>query len=257
VTALEPQFFTTPDGFRHAFFDLGTGSANPPIILQHGFTASTRTEWVECGIAAALAGLGRRVIGVDALGHGLSDKPHDPVHYGESRMARDIAAIATHLGFEAFDMVGYSMGAVISLLLAVEDRRVRRLAVGGIGEAAVLLGGVDTRAIDGRVLAAAMLADDPETLPEMGRMFRQMAASLGNDLKAVGAHASNMNTATIPLARISAPTLVLAGADDPLAVRPQVLVDAIGGASLALVPGDHTGARLSPEFTAALVDFLR
>jgi pimeloyl-ACP methyl ester carboxylesterase len=66
-----------------------------------------------------------------------------------------------------------------------------------------------------------------------------------------------MNTAKIQLARISAPTLALAGADDPLAVRPQVLVDAIGGASLALVPGDHTGARLSPEFTAALVDFLR
>jgi hypothetical protein len=49
---------------------------------------------------------------------------------------------------------------------------------------------------------------------------------------------------------------VLAGDADPLAARPQVLADAIAGARLQLVAGDHLGAVGDPAFTAALVEFL-
>ena len=49
---------------------------------------------------------------------------------------------------------------------------------------------------------------------------------------------------------------MLAGDADPLAVRPQLLVDAIHGAQLQVVPGDHLAAVGHPRFAAALVEFL-
>lgn len=234
------------------------GPANGfPVILQHGYTANTQSEWVACGIAAAIAALGRRVIGIDALGHGASDRPHDPRHYGETRMARDVSALATHLGLPAFDLVGYSMGAIVSLLCATAEPRLRRLALGGVGEAVVLLGGVDTRALDNNVLAEVMLAQDPSTFPEGVQGFRRNAEARGNDRFALAAHARVVNKTPIALDRIKVPTLVLAGTSDPLAIRPQVLASAIPGARLELVPGDHVTGRTSPEFTQALVGFLR
>ena len=51
--------------------------------------------------------------------------------------------------------------------------------------------------------------------------------------------------------------MVLVGDADPLASRPQVLADAIAGARLEVVPGDHVEAVVAPRFREALVEFLR
>jgi pimeloyl-ACP methyl ester carboxylesterase len=250
-----PQAFTTSDGFRLAWYELGAGDGLPPIILQHGFTSSTRDEWVDCGIAGRLAALGRRVVGIDALGHGRSDKPHDSRHYGEARMARDISALVIHLGIAAYDLVGYSMGAIVATLAATDDRRIRRLAIGGVGEAVVLLGGVDTRALDNRILAAALRTTDPSSVPEYVRGFRERAEQRGADPLALAAHADVVHAAPIAFDRIVADALLIAGDADPLAVNPRMLADALR-ARLVRVPGDHGGARLSAQFTAALTEFL-
>ena len=58
------------------------------------------------------------------------------------------------------------------------------------------------------------------------------------------------------LDRISAPTLLLAGAEDPLALRPRVLVEAIPDASLELLTGNHISALGDPRFAEAIVEFL-
>ena len=50
---------------------------------------------------------------------------------------------------------------------------------------------------------------------------------------------------------------MLAGDRDPLAIRPQVLADAIPGATLELLSGDHMTALADPRFRQAIVDFLR
>ncbi len=248
--------FRSDDGFEIAWHELGGTLEGVPVILQHGYSANTQSEWVDCGIAGAIGALGRRVIGIDALGHGASDRPHDPAHYGEARMARDVSALATHLGLWQFDLVGYSMGAIAALICATREPRLRRLAIGGVGEAVVLLGGVDTRALDNRILAEIMMADDPSGFPEGLQAFRRNAEARGNDRFALAAQARVVNATPIPLQLIGVPTLVLAGTDDPLAIRPDVLADAIPGARLVLVPGDHGTGRTSPEFTSALVDFL-
>ena len=49
---------------------------------------------------------------------------------------------------------------------------------------------------------------------------------------------------------------MLAGEQDPLAVRPQVLAEAIPDATLQIVSGDHMSALADPRFTRAIVDFL-
>jgi hypothetical protein len=41
---------------------------------------------------------------------------------------------------------------------------VRRLVVGGVGESAVLLGGIDSRALPREVVLEAMLAEHPGTI---------------------------------------------------------------------------------------------
>lgn len=256
-TRPEPAFFTTPDGLSHAWYDLGHADApGPAIVLQHGFSATTWHEWVAPGIAEALAGLGRRVIGLDARGHGSSTRSHDPAHYGENRMAEDVMALADHLALEAYDYLGYSMGGVIGLRLGALDPRVRRLVVAGIGEAAVLLGGVDRRVLDTKVLAAGLRAEDPTTFPAMVQAFRHGILDMGNDPLALAAHADSAARDPIPLDRIGAPTLLIAGDADPPAVNPGLLAEAIPTCRLVLVPGDHVAARLSAQFTEAVLGFL-
>lgn len=251
-----PQFFTTADGFSHAFYDLNPAGRGRPIVLQHGFSATTGSEWVECGIAKSLAALGRPLIGIDALGHGASDRPHDSAAYGEARMATDIAALVTHLGIESYDLVGYSMGAVIALLVATADKRLHRLAVGGVGEGVVACGGVDRRVLDNRLLAEVLRSPDQEQFPPAIRGFRTGAEARGNDPLALAAHADVVHTAPIPLENIAVSTLLIAGDTDPLAARPQILADAIPYCRLELVPGDHLMSRLHPQFTALLAAFL-
>lgn len=253
----EPGFFATPDGLEHAWYELGdAGAHGPAIVLQHGFSATTWHEWVEPGIADAIAGLGRRVIGLDARGHGRSTPSHDPAHYGENRMAGDVMALADHLGLERYDFVGYSMGGVVGLRLAAQEQRLRRLVVAGIGEAAALLGGVDRRVLDTAVLAAGLRAEDPAGFPPIVRAFRQGILDRGNDPLALAAHADSVARDPIPLDRIRAPSLLIAGDADPLAVNPGVLAAAIPRCRLVIVPGDHVAARLCPQFTEAVLGFL-
>ena len=252
------EFFTTSDGYELAFYQLGPAtSVSPPVIMQHGFSTSASHEWLGGEAARRLLQEGRRLIGLDARGHGKSAAPHDPNAYGERRMARDISDLADHLHLTSFDLAGYSMGAVISLLVAANDTRVRRLVVGGIGEAAVTLGGLDTRALDRAELAAALRTDDESGLSPFLIMVRGLAASIGNDILALAAVAEAIEGRPIELARISAPTLVLAGDVDPLASEPQILAAAIPGARLVMFPGAHEAAGTSEVFNREVVAFLQ
>jgi pimeloyl-ACP methyl ester carboxylesterase len=245
------------DGVEVAVHRWGAPGDRPPVLLQHGFAADSMRNWADSGVVAALLADGREVVAVDARGHGASDKPHDPARYGERAMAADLAAVADVLDLPSFDLAGYSMGGIVSLVLAGTDRRVRRLVVGGIGAGVVELGGVDTRAVGNTALVAALEADDPATItdPAAGA-FRAFADLTGADRLALAAHARVVHAEPLPLADITATTLVVAGDVDPLAARPQVLADAIPGARLITVSGDHLGAVRTPEFASALVGFL-
>jgi pimeloyl-ACP methyl ester carboxylesterase len=249
--------FTTWDGLEIAYQQWGEPTSLPPVVLQHGFVADANANWVIPGVVDALLAAGRQVIAPDARGHGRSEKPHDPALYGEQRMARDLGCLLDHIGPAQIDLVGYSMGAIVALIFSSEDRRVRRLVVGGVGSGVIECGGVDRRAISNESIIEALGVEDPSTLEDEGaRAFRDLADALGADREALVAQASSIYRGRIALERITATTLLLAGREDPLALRPEVLVEALPDATLGLVPGNHIAAVADPRFTRLLVDFL-
>lgn len=193
------------------------------MLLHHGFISSAQVNWVNPKVVRALTTAGRRVATIDARGHGESGKPHDPAYYGETRMAADVRTLIDILGEPSIDLVGYSMGVIVSLITATQEPRVRRLVIGGVGAAVVDLGGVDTRVI--------------------GR-------------KALAAHATALHDQPIALNTITVPTLLLTGDADDLATRPDALVTAIPDATHRVVSGDHLSALRDPAFAAWLVSFL-
>ena len=126
-----------------------------------------------------------------------------------------------------------------------------------LGAAAVELGGVDTRIRPVTEMVAALLADDASTITDpLILQFREFADALGGDREALAAQAMAVHARPIALDRIAAPTLVLAGRDDPLATRPQVLAAAIADARVELLAGDHLSAVTNPAFAPAIVGFL-
>jgi pimeloyl-ACP methyl ester carboxylesterase len=254
---ISTRSFTSWDGVVIAYHEWGSHEVSTPVILHHGFAADAHANWVATGVLGALLDAGHRVIAPDARGHGHSEKPHDPVRYGEERMARDLAVVLDLVDEPAVDLVGYSMGAIVSLIFASGDARVRRLVVGGVGSGVIECGGVDRRAISNQAIIGALSADDPTSIEEPGAAaFRQLADALGADREALAAQARSIFRGTIELQRITAPTLVLAGKDDPLAIRPAVLAEAIPDARLQMLDGDHMGAVLDPGFSESIVAFL-
>lgn len=250
------HYVTTDDGLAIAYRSWGDDRPGRPVVLHHGFAADGLINWVWPGIVDGLLAAGHRVIAVDARGHGASDKPHDPARYGEARMAADVDRLLEHLGLEEISLVGYSMGAIVSLIVAATNPAVRRLVVGGIGAGVVELGGVDRRVIEPSALADALEADDPATIPSgEARNFRRFADSTGADRLALAAQARSVHRRAIATGDITAPTLVVAGADDPLAAHPERLAAAIPGARHVVIAGDHLGA-VGPELLASIVSFL-
>lgn len=251
--------FTSRDGLAIAYQEWGTDRPPeaPPIVLHHGFAVDADLNFVQPKVVAALVGAGRHVVGIDARGHGASAKPHDSSFYGEDAMATDVMTLIDVLDVAEVHLVGYSMGAIVSLLTAARDPRIVRLVVGGIGAAVVELGGVDTRAVPNEAIAAALRAEDPSAIEHEGaKGFRALADMVGADRLALAAQAEVVHKGSIDFASIAAPTLVLAGDTDPLAVRPQVLADALPDGRLQMLTGDHLGAVMDPAFAASIVEFL-
>jgi pimeloyl-ACP methyl ester carboxylesterase len=250
--------FRSFDGVDIAYQEWGDpSSTGPPVFLHHGFVVDASTNWVAPGVVAALRSAGRRVIAPDARGHGSSGKPHDERSYGEDRMARDLAVLVQATGAGEIDLVGYSMGAVVSLLYASSADGVRRLVVGGVGSGVVECGGVDRRTISNESIIEALAAEDPAAVAgSEASWFRTLADALGADRRALLAQARAVYRGGVELASIRAQTLVLAGTSDPLAERPEVLAQAIPAAELRYLTGDHAGAVEDPLFRSSIVDFL-
>lgn len=248
--------FTASDGVS-IHYRIWTGQpSGTPVLLHHGFASDGSLNWETTGVAAALAAVTGPVVALDARGHGRSGKPHRPASYGEARMASDVSELCTHLALDQFDLVGYSMGGVVSLLVTNTDPRVRRLVVAGLG-GRLAEDGPEALFTSDPALADAMEAEDGEAVTDpVARSFRQFADSVQADRLALAAHVRAPRRGRPDLASVTVPTLVVAGDQDPLARNPGVLAGAIPAARLETVPGDHLRAAGSPEFTQAVISFL-
>jgi pimeloyl-ACP methyl ester carboxylesterase len=246
------EHFASFDGTTIAYLD--TGGVGAPVLLLHGFASDHVGNWVRPGVVDALIAAGRRVLAPDARGHGASEKPHDPERYADNAMSRDASALVDHLGLECVDVVGYSMGAIVSSRVARKDSRTRSLVLSGVGGR--LASG--RAVVNAGALADALLAEDLSGVPDVAaRAFRRFADRTGADRAALAA----MQTATRRhsigrLDEITVPTLVLVGRGDTLAGDPADLAARINGARSAVVGGDHLTAMYDPAFAPTIVEFL-
>ena len=104
------------EGHRIEYDSYGEGER--ALVLVHGLLMNRRMFEP---LGPALARRGNRVICVDLLGHGRSDRPEDLRLYSMPLFARQVAALLDHLGWTSAVVGGTSLGANVALELATRD----------------------------------------------------------------------------------------------------------------------------------------
>jgi pimeloyl-ACP methyl ester carboxylesterase len=217
-----------------------------PVVLLHGFAASSATTWEGPGWLALLEEAGRRPVAIDLLGHGTAPRPRDAAAYGavEDRVAEALPA-------RPVDAIGFSAGARVLLALAAQDPgRFGRLVIAGVGANLFLH-------VDRTSMAEMIRAPEP---PEdrTGDHFHRLARAPGNDPLALAAF---MQRPEPPLdgdrlGRVTCPTLVVIG-DRDFAWPPDPLVEALPDARLEVLAGaDHFATPKDLRLIDLTLDFL-
>ena len=244
--------YFSSDGLRLAYRVEGEGD---PILLVHGFASTHRANWIETGWSRVLIDAGFRVILPDMRGHGASEALYRAEDYTLSAMAGDLAALLDHLGEAAADIMGYSMGAMIGLVAAMEYAgRFDRVIAAGVGERLL---GADR---DPGPVVEALLADDPSGIADKGALgFRLFADRNGQDRRALAAcfEAVRAPFPVAELARISRPVLVVTGEEDEQAGAAGPLAALIPEARAFTVPKrDHMKTVGDRAYKEAVLKFL-
>jgi pimeloyl-ACP methyl ester carboxylesterase len=128
------QRAAAPEGTRHTLaygqYRLAYevyGSGDRVLVWLHGLLLDAN---LSRGLARRLAAQGNRVVLLDLLGHGRSDKPR---HAGAHRMdlyAEQVLCLLDELGVDQVVLGGVSLGTNVSLLTAVQaPERVRGLVL--------------------------------------------------------------------------------------------------------------------------------
>ena len=130
--------------FRHegrtlAYTDYGEGSRI--VVLLHGLLLSQRMHEP---LAKALAARGNRVITLDLLGHGRSERPLDPQCYSMTFFGEQVIALLDHLELDEAVVLGTSLGANTAIeAAALAPERLRGMVI-------------EMPVLDGALLACAL-----------------------------------------------------------------------------------------------------
>ncbi|MGE6791162.1 alpha/beta fold hydrolase [Pseudomonas guineae] len=96
-----------------------------PVIALHGWLDNAASF---ARLAPLLPGL--RIVALDFAGHGHSDHRPPGSSYAIWDYAHDVLQVAEQFGWQRFSLLGHSMGAIVSVLLAAAmPERVERLAL--------------------------------------------------------------------------------------------------------------------------------
>lgn len=240
------------EGFALTYEVHGEGR---PIVAVHGFASNGTINWVATGWVEALTAAGYQVITLDNRGHGASEKIYDPSVYGAPDMARDVANLIDHLGFEKVALIGYSMGARISAFVCIQNPgKVACAIFGGLG------GNMVRPMLDSDEIIAGLNAPSlAEVTHKTGRQFRIFAEHTKSDLKALSACMAGSRTrmTEAQVSGIDVPVLVAVGSDDVVGGDPQVLAGLMPkGEALTIERRDHMRATGDPQFKRGALDFL-
>lgn len=221
----------------------------PAVVLIHGFASTGADDWPAARWAVPLAAAGRETLVVRLPGHGSGGPVAAP---GEATTTRVLEQLATTMGTEVVDVVGYSLGARLAWDLAAQGAvPVRQLVLGGLS-AFDPFGAVDLAAARAFV-AGGTTPSDPITaaVAALASAPGRDAASLLNLVEGMAREPFD------PAAKQPAvPTLFVAGIDDPMAQGIDQIAALVNGARVVRVPGDHLGALAGDELRDAVFDFL-
>jgi pimeloyl-ACP methyl ester carboxylesterase len=254
--------FFDSNGVKIRYLVEGRGES---VLLIHGFTLDVEKSWGNPGTLKSLA-KDYRVIALDNRGH---DKPHDPKLYG-TEMVEDAIRLLDHLKIDKAHVVGYSMGANITLKLLVthHDRVLSATLVGsgGIREngSLVLDQGALAESLEqgkgfGPLIEALTPAGKPKPTEEEIKQINQRLTA-DNDIKALAAvmrGSTNLAVSDEKLKTNHVPTLALIGEIDPNKKRVDELNGRLSNLQIVVLDGaDHASVITRPEFVKELKEFL-
>ena len=117
--------YFTHEGHRLAYTEYGEGPRT--TVLLHGLLLSQK---MHRPLARALAKRGNRVVTLDLLGHGASDRPRDMTQYSMTFFGQQVIGLLDHLELDEAIVAGTSLGANTALeAAAIAPERVRGMVV--------------------------------------------------------------------------------------------------------------------------------
>jgi len=224
-------------GYRISYDSTGTG---PVMLLIPGATMSAG-DWRDAGYVDLLAQT-HRVLSVDPLGLGMSDKPHDPDAYSWPGVANDLLAVLDAEGADEAVLWGYSRGGPLAATVAVErPDRVAGVIIHDGGWVDIAKGTPPSPYAEAMVRGDFSVLWDGGgfTFSEADRRFDVEC----NDPLALGAMAMGIRRSGFSLdaRRISAPTLVIEGSNDDPATAGRIAAEL--DVDVVVLPGlDHLEA---------------
>lgn len=253
---------------RGAFRVTVDGDAAAPALILSNSLGTTLEMW-DPQVAAFSEHY--RVIRYDTRGHGGS--PVTPAPYSFADLGQDVLAVLDALDIEQAAFCGISMGGHTGLRLGVHaGSRFNAIAVcnsaakigtpQGWNERAAMVreGGVASmqalaESSPGRWFSADFVTAQPATV----QRAQAWIAGIAPQGYAACCEALAASDLRDDLHRITTPTLLLAGASDPVTTvaDAQAMQAAIPGAQLAVVPASHLSNLEAPRaFNQAVLHFL-
>ncbi|MFV0534982.1 MAG: 3-oxoadipate enol-lactonase [Cumulibacter sp.] len=237
------------------------GTADGPPVLMGSSLGATRAMW-DPGLGTLNA---MRVIRFDHLGHGASAVPPGP--YSMQQLADAVLQLMDHLGIERASYAGLSLGGALGQYLAIHHpERIERLALLATAAHFPDEASWRERAAAVRRDGTAAVADGamPRWFPDSYRaqhpgaitQWLEMIRSIDAEGYAGCCEALAGFDTRDALGAITAPTIAIAGADDP-STTPEtmrVLAAGISGARLEVIDNAaHLVNVAQPEQVGALL----
>jgi len=247
-----------PVEVRHRF----RGKRGSPALVFTGSLGTDLTMWEP---QAELLGPRFCTLRYDMRGHGKSPAPPGP--YSIADLGGDLLALLDRLGIERASLCGLSIGGMISMWVAAHaPERVDRLVLcctsaqlgpreSWLERAATVRAdgvGAIADAVLGRWFTAGFAAAHPDVIERM----RGILSSTDREGYAGCCEAIADMDLRPDLPSIIAPTLVVAGAEDP-ATPPEhgrLIADLIPGARFEVIsPAAHLATIERPDLTTAMI----
>ena len=200
-----------------------TGSGEPLILLHGNGEDSTYFEHQIAHFESSY-----RVIAVDSRGHGKSPRGTAPLTLGQ--FVRDLADFMGRIGIDSAHILGFSDGANVALMFALEHpERVRSLVLNG-----------------GNLFPDGLTE---QTRREIDEEYQEaLAAGDQGQLELLRLMIDEPQIDPLSLAALRMPVLVIAGTDDMIEERhTRFIAESIPDARLAFVEGTHFVASENPD----------